>query len=195
MLPHPDNPNLLTNNYRSRSYSTSMSGLPSIKLDYIFNEKHRISYLYSHFHSPATPSINQFEGLPGTGFPSDSLTEYHRLNDDYVIRPNLLNHLTIGYNHRHIYEAPAYVNTFPSDLANQIYLKGNPESADSRSFHGLQRRRRHVGQHACSRTRGNVPRTSRNKWPGSRAGTASSSEWSTWPVSIAGSTTTTPGAT
>jgi hypothetical protein len=49
---------------------------------------------------------------PGTGFPSDSLTEYHRLNDDYVIRPNLLNHLTIGYNHRHIYEAPAYVNTF-----------------------------------------------------------------------------------
>ena len=126
MLPHPDNPNLLTNNYRSRSYSTSLSALPSIKLDYIFNEKHRISYLYSHFRSPATPSINQFEGLPGTGFPSDSLTEYHRLNDDYVIRPNLLNHLTIGYNHRHIYEAPAYVNTFPSDLANQIYLKGNP---------------------------------------------------------------------
>ena len=126
MLPHPDNPNLLTSNYRSRSYSTSLSGLPSIKLDYIFNEKHRISYLYSHFHSPATPSINQFEGLPGTGFPSDSLTEYHRLNDDYVIRPNLLNHLTIGYNHRQIFEAPAYVNTFPSDLANQIYLKGNP---------------------------------------------------------------------
>ncbi len=126
MLPHPDNPNLLTANYRSRSYSTSLSGLPSIKLDYIFNDKHRISYLYSHFHSPATPSINQFEGLPGTGFPSDSLTEYHRLNDDYSIRPNVLSHLTIGYNHRHIYEAPAYVNTFPADLAKQIYLKGNP---------------------------------------------------------------------
>jgi hypothetical protein len=73
MLPHPDDPNLLTNSYRSRSYSTSLTGLPSIKFDYIFNEKHRISYLYSHFHSPATPSINQFEGLPGTGFPSDSL--------------------------------------------------------------------------------------------------------------------------
>ena len=128
MLPHPDNPALLTNNYRSRTYSTSRSGLPSIKLDYIFNNAHRISYLYSHFQSPATPSINQFEGLPGTGFPSDSLTEYHRLNDDYVIRPNLLNHLTIGYNHRHIYEAPGYVNTFPSDLANQIYQKGNPNT-------------------------------------------------------------------
>ena len=147
MLPHPDNPNLLTNNYRSRSYSTSRSALPSIKLDYIFNEKHRISYLYSHFRSPATPSINQFEGLPGTGFPSDSLTEYHRLNDDYVIRPNLLNHLTIGYNHRHIYEAPAYVNTFPSDLANQIYLKGNPNPLIAGRFHGLRRRRRDLGQH------------------------------------------------
>src|SRR5437763_1787066 len=128
MLPHPDNPNLLTANYRSRSYSTSRSWLPSIKGDYVFNDKHRISYLYSNFHSPATPSINQFEGLPGTGFPSDSRTEYHRLNDDYVITPNLLNHLTIGYNHRHIYEAPSYVNTFPSDLANQIYLKGNPNA-------------------------------------------------------------------
>jgi outer membrane receptor protein involved in Fe transport len=126
MLPHPDNPSLLTNNYRSRSYSTSRTGLPSIKLDYIFYDKHRISYLYSHFHSPATPSINQFDGLPGTGFPSDSLIEYHRLSDDYVIKPNLLNHLTIGYNHRHIYEALPYVNTFPTDLAQQIYEKGNP---------------------------------------------------------------------
>jgi len=33
MLPHPDNPSLLTNNYRSRSYSTSKSWLPSIKGD------------------------------------------------------------------------------------------------------------------------------------------------------------------
>jgi hypothetical protein len=126
MLPHPDSPNLLTNNYRSRSYSTSISALPSIKLDYIFNEKHRISYLYSHFRSPATLSINQFEGLPGSGFPSDSLVEYHRLNDDYIIRPNLLNHLTIGYNHRHIYEAPDYVNTYPASLASQVFLKGDP---------------------------------------------------------------------
>ncbi|HJZ95487.1 MAG TPA: carboxypeptidase regulatory-like domain-containing protein [Candidatus Solibacter sp.] len=126
MLPHPDNSNLLTANYRSRSYSTSRSALPSIKLDYVFNDKNRISYLYSHFHSPAPLSINQFEGLPGTGFPSDSLTEYHRLNDDYIIRPNLLNHLTVGYNHRHIYEAPDYVNKYPFDLAKQVYLKGNP---------------------------------------------------------------------
>jgi hypothetical protein len=126
MLPHPYNPNLLTNNYRSRSYSTSRSALPSIKGDYVFNDKHRVSYLYSHFRSPATLSINQFEGLVGSGFPSESLIEYHRLNDDYVIRPNLLNHLTIGYNHRHIIEAPDSVNIYPADLARQVFLKGIP---------------------------------------------------------------------
>ena len=128
LLPRPDDPTKLTANYRSRSYSTSRSVLPSIKGDYVFSEKHRASYLFSHFLSPATPSINQFEGLPGSGFPSESLTEYHRFNDDYVITPNLLNHFTVGFNHRHVTEAPAYVNTYPSSIANQIFLKGNPNS-------------------------------------------------------------------
>src|SRR6266850_781572 len=74
LLPHPDDPTKIVNNYRSRSYSTGRTALPSIKLDYVFNEKHRVSYLYSHYYSPATPSINNFEGVPGTGFPSDVLT-------------------------------------------------------------------------------------------------------------------------
>jgi hypothetical protein len=126
LLPHPDDPTKLTANYRSRTFSTARSWLPSIKVDYVFNDKHRASYLFSHFESPATPSINQFEGLPGSGFPSESLIEYHRFNDDYVISPNLLNHLTVGFNRRHTTEAPSYVNTYPSDLARQVFLKGNP---------------------------------------------------------------------
>ena len=124
LLPHPDDPTQIANNYRSRSYSTARSSLPSIKFDYIFTEKHRISYLFSHFFSPATPSINNLQGLPGTGFPSESLVEYHRLNDDYTITPNLLNHVTIGYNHRHIIEAPGYVSQFPADLAKATYVAG-----------------------------------------------------------------------
>jgi len=128
LLPRPDDPTKLTANYRSRNYSTAKSALPSIKGDYVFSDKHRASYLFSHFRNPATPSINQFEGLPGSGFPSESLIEYHRFNDDYVITPNLLNHLTIGFNHRHILEAPDYVNTYPADIARQVYLKGNPNA-------------------------------------------------------------------
>ena len=124
LLPHPDDPTKIVNNYRSRSYSTGRTTLPSIKLDYNLNAKHRVSYLYSHYYSPATPSINAFEGVPGTGFPSDVLTEYHRFNDDYVIRPNLLNHFTIGYNHRRIIEAPGYVSKAPADWAKATYIAG-----------------------------------------------------------------------
>ncbi len=124
LLPHPDNPNLIATNYRSRSFSTSRSALPSIKFDWVFNDKHRISYLYSHFYSPATPSINDLEGLPGTGFPSDVLTQYHRLNDDYTISPNLLNHITIGLNLRNVIEAPGYVSSVPADLAQATYIAG-----------------------------------------------------------------------
>jgi hypothetical protein len=124
LLPRPDDPTRIINNYRSRSYSTSRSHLPSIKGDYVFNEKHRASYLFSHFFSPARPSIHPLEGIPGTGFPSEVLTEYHRYNDDYIITPNLLNHITIGYNHRHVIEAPGYVSSFPADLARETYIQG-----------------------------------------------------------------------
>lgn len=128
MVPQPDNPDLLTNNYRSRSYSTSRVSLPSIKLDYVFNDKHRASYLYSHYRSPATPNINQFEGIPGSGWSTDALIEYHRLNYDYIISPNVISHLTVGYNRRHLVESPEYVNTYPSDIAQKAYLKGIPNA-------------------------------------------------------------------
>ena len=124
LLPRPDNPTLILNNYRSRSYSTSRTRLPSIKADYTFNDKHRASYLYSSFFSPAQPSIHPLEGLSGTGFPTEATVIYHRYNDDYVIRPNLLNHLTIGFNHRHLIEAPDYVSKFPADLARATYIPG-----------------------------------------------------------------------
>ena len=143
LIPRPDDPTKIVNNYRSRSYSTSRTRLPSIKADYVFNDKHRASYLYSNFFSPATPSINNFEGVPGSGFPSEVTTIYHRYNDDYIFRPNLLNHLTIGYNHRHIIEAPDYVSKFPADLARATYIPGTvaplmPGTSSVYSVSGIQ---------------------------------------------------------
>ncbi len=124
MLPHPDNPNLLTNNYHSRSYSTSRSGLPSIKLDYIFNDKHRISYLYSHFHSPATPSINQFEG---PAEPAEPL-------DDWVQPPAYLRSASLR-------------QYFPVGSRQPDLPQRQSEFPDSRGFHGLRRWGRDVGEH------------------------------------------------
>jgi hypothetical protein len=126
MLPHPDDPSRITQNYRSRSYSQSRTALPSIKLDYVFNDRHRASFLYSHYFSPAQRSINAIEGLPGTGFPTDVLIEYYRYNDDYVLQPNLLNHLTIGFNKRRLVEAPSSVWNAPKDWATLFALKGVP---------------------------------------------------------------------
>lgn len=128
MLPKPDDPTKLTANYRSRTFSKAQSWLPSIKLDYVFTDKHRANFLFSHYKSPANLSINQFEGLPGSGFPSEVLTQYYRFNDDYIITPNLLNHLTIGFNRRSVIEAPTYVNQYPEDIARQVFLKGNPNT-------------------------------------------------------------------
>ncbi len=52
--------------------------------------------------------------------------QYHRLNYDYVITPSFLSHLTVGFNRRHVLEAPESVNKYPADLAQQVFLKGNP---------------------------------------------------------------------
>ena len=128
MLPHPDDPTKITQNYRSRSWSQGRTALPSIKLDYVFNEKHRASFLYSHYFSPAQKSINAIEGLPGTGFPTDVLIEYYRYNHDYVIKPNLLYHLTAGFNKRHLVEAPPSVWNAPPEWATLFALKGMPNS-------------------------------------------------------------------
>jgi len=143
LLPHPDDPTRIVNNYRSRSYSQGRTALPSIKLDYILSQKHRVNFLYSHYYSPAQRSINQFEGLPGTGFPSQVLIEYYRFNDDYVIRPNLLNHLTIGFNRRHIIEAPYYVNNAPAEWARATEVPGKvtalaPGTSTTYSAAGVQ---------------------------------------------------------
>ena len=47
----PDNPNLITNNTRSYTTSSSKSHVYSIKGDYVLGEKHRVSFIYSHYFS------------------------------------------------------------------------------------------------------------------------------------------------
>jgi hypothetical protein len=116
LLPEPGNPNLIVNNTLSNVTSTAKSWVPSIKGDYIFTDKHRVSFLYSKFDSPATPNIGAVRGVPSSGWNTTTLINYARFSDDYTIKPNLLNHFTLGFNKRHYLENPGDLN-FDSSCA------------------------------------------------------------------------------
>ncbi len=102
----PDNPNAITNNTRSYTTSSSKSDVYSVKGDYVLNDKHRVSFIYSHYNSPAQPNIAAVQGLVSTAWSTTTEISYYRVNDDYIFKPDLLNHLTLGFNTRHLLEDP-----------------------------------------------------------------------------------------
>ena len=64
------------------------------------------------------------KGLPSSSFPTNIWQRFIRINHDYVFRPNLLSHLTVGVNNRHLVEQPDNVNQIPDDWRVATYLKG-----------------------------------------------------------------------
>jgi hypothetical protein len=120
----PDDPAKTYNNTRQMGGSISKSAVPSIKLDYLFSEKNRISGIFSRYYSPAQYSPNSVPGVPPSGWPTDVWQRYIRVNHDYILRPNLLNHLTVGLNNRRLVEQPGNVNRVPDDWRIATYLKG-----------------------------------------------------------------------
>ncbi len=125
LVGQPDNPNAITNNTRSYRYSESKTTLPSIKGDYVFNEKSRMSFLYSRYFSPAQPNVSQWPGtVPSDGWNTDVKIQYFRLNYDYILRPNLLNHITLGFNKRNLIENPGNVNNISDDVRKAMDFPG-----------------------------------------------------------------------
>ena len=124
LLPRPDDPTKVFNNTRQNGGAVSKTAVPSIKGDYIFSDKNRISGLFSRYFSPAQLSLNATEGLPSSSFPTNIWQRFIRFNHDYVFRPNLLSHLTVGVNNRHLVEQPDNVNHIPDEWRKATYLKG-----------------------------------------------------------------------
>ena len=130
VLPAPNDPEQpligtdYTNNAISYSRSTSLAYTPSIKFDYIFTVKHRVSLLDGWYVSVAQPCISAIKGVPCNSWPSDGRTHYYRASYDYVITPRLLNHLTVGFNQRHIVELPDNINNVPDDWRKAIQVPG-----------------------------------------------------------------------
>jgi hypothetical protein len=122
----PDNPNAITNNTRSYTTSSSKSHVWSAKGDYNLNDKHRVSFLYSHYFTPAQPNIAAVQGLVSTAWNTTTGVSYYRVNDDYTFRPNLLNHLNLGYNTRHLLENPddTSFSGVPAGYAQAVQIPG-----------------------------------------------------------------------
>ncbi len=129
VLPEPDNPALIANNTRSYHGSTGKSAVPSIKGDYIFSAKNRMSVFYSHYNNPATYYQPSVQGVPPNGgWGTTNFIEYARINDDHIISPTLLNHMTLGFNHRHILENPTNISSQEQTdaFAQATFAPGNP---------------------------------------------------------------------
>ncbi len=129
VLPEPDNPDAITNNTRSAHGSTGTSNVPSIKADYVISSNNRLSFFYSRFNSPATLYQPVIEGVPpSTGWNSSNLISYYRVNEDWIISPNIVNHFTAGLNLRHVLENPYSVSHLEQNdaFAKATYAPGNP---------------------------------------------------------------------
>ena len=129
VLPEPDNPNLIANNTRSYHGSTGTSQVPSIKGDYIFSSNNHASFFYSNYNNPATLYQPTVQGVPPNGgWGTTNQIQYYRINDDQIISSTLVNHITLGYNHRHILENPNNISSqeVTPAFAQATYAPGNP---------------------------------------------------------------------
>ena len=124
MLGQPDDPTKTFNNTRADGGGVTLRTVPSIKIDYVFSEKNRISGLLSRYYTPAMYRPNAVPGIAPDGWPTDQWQRYIRINHDYILTPNLLNHLTVGVNNRRLIEQPGEVNQVPDDWRVATYLKG-----------------------------------------------------------------------
>jgi hypothetical protein len=124
LLPQPDNPSLTFNNTRSAGGAKSISSVPSIKIDYIFSDKNRISGLFSRYWTPGQYQPNATQGLPPTAWPTDQLQRFMRFNHDYILRSNLLNHFTVGINNRHLVEDPGNIDGVSDSLRKAMQIPG-----------------------------------------------------------------------
>jgi hypothetical protein len=123
-LPQPDDPTRAFNNTRNMDNPANNPNVYSIKGDYAFTDKNRISVLVSRFWSPAIGKIGPVIGIPSQNWASDVRIRYQRINHDYVIRPNLIHHLTVGFNQRNIIENPGNINGLDDAYRLAVQIPG-----------------------------------------------------------------------
>jgi hypothetical protein len=129
-LPAPTRPGLY-NNILAVARNGTDQQVPSIKGDYIFSPKNRISGLASRFSYGSPDPIGPLPGITTNGYASNGPKRYYRLNHDYIFSPQVINHFTFGWNKQEIAEIPPQ---YLSDADKQfIRLKGVTGDSQSNS--------------------------------------------------------------
>jgi hypothetical protein len=100
LIPEPNIPGSETNNFHNRTGGGSYDNyLSTIKIDHSFSDRHKLSILYSDQYCPQILAGNGWgvtNPLEGSQSPKSIHDRTGRINYDYIIRPNLLSHFTIG---------------------------------------------------------------------------------------------------
>ena len=100
LIPEPDLPGTEINNFYNRTGGGVYDNyLSTFKIDHSFSERHKISVLYSDQYVPqviAGKGWGVSSPLEGSQSPKMIHDRTGRINYDYIIRPNLLSHFTVG---------------------------------------------------------------------------------------------------
>jgi hypothetical protein len=109
-LPLPDSPNLIFNNTFNRNNGSrtpgAWQGVYSIKGDHNFNSRFHVNGMFSRQYFDSYPLIGPIPGPLAEAFQEFGHIRYWRFGSDYTIKPNLLNHFTLGINQRKLGEGP-----------------------------------------------------------------------------------------
>ncbi len=90
----------IVNNFLANSRTGTLEDRWGVKIDHSFNDKHRLSsfFAWKRFRGTDPASVSPISGPLSTGFFTIFPERIFRLNYDWVISPNLVNHAGIGIN-------------------------------------------------------------------------------------------------
>jgi hypothetical protein len=100
LIPQPDLPTLQINNFRNRTGSGTYRNYDStFKIDHSFSNTHKVSITFSDQYNPrviAGKGYGVDSPLEGSQSPKYIHDRTGRINYDWIVRPNVLSHFTIG---------------------------------------------------------------------------------------------------
>jgi hypothetical protein len=100
LIPQPDLPTLQINNFRNRTGSGTYRNYDStFKIDHSFSNTHKVSITFSDQYNPrviAGKGYGVDSPLEGSQSPKYIHDRTGRINYDWIIRPNVLSHFTVG---------------------------------------------------------------------------------------------------